>query len=86
MVATREEFISTGPGAPPADLDIMSAEQRGYHNFQRMLRAFRRTRTSAPSTGTSARRSGTGNTWPRGCRRAAGVGFRVWRRWNYCVT
>jgi len=38
--ATREEFISTGPGAPPADLDIMSAEQRGYHNFQRMLRAF----------------------------------------------
>jgi hypothetical protein len=38
--ATREEFMSTGPGAPPADLDIMSAEQRGYHNFQRMLRAF----------------------------------------------
>jgi len=38
--ATREEFMSTGPGAPPADLDAMSAEQRGHHNFQRMLRAF----------------------------------------------
>lgn len=36
----REEFMNTGPGAPPADLDSMSAEQRGYHNFQRMLRAF----------------------------------------------
>jgi len=38
--AAREEFMSTGPGAPPADLDTMSAEQRGHHNFQRMLRAF----------------------------------------------
>lgn len=38
--ATREEFMSTGPGAPPADLHSMSAEQRGRHNFERMLRAF----------------------------------------------
>ena len=32
--------MSTGPGVPPADLDIMSAEQRGRYNFERMLRAF----------------------------------------------
>jgi hypothetical protein len=38
--ASREEFMSTGPGAPPADLHSMSAEQRGRHNFARMLRAF----------------------------------------------
>ena len=38
--AIREEFMSTGPGAPPADLHSMSAEQRGRHNFERMLRAF----------------------------------------------
>jgi hypothetical protein len=37
--ATREEFISTGPGAPPADLHSMSAEQRGRYNFESMLRA-----------------------------------------------
>ena len=35
--ATREEFM---PGAPPADLHSMSAEQRGRYNFERMLRAF----------------------------------------------
>jgi hypothetical protein len=38
--ASREEFMSTGLGAPPADLHTMSAEQRGRHNFERMLRAF----------------------------------------------
>ncbi len=38
--ATREEFMSTGPGAPPADLHSMSAEHRGRYNFERMLRAF----------------------------------------------
>jgi len=38
--ATREEFMIMGHGAPPADLDAMSAEQRGSYNFQRMLRAF----------------------------------------------
>jgi hypothetical protein len=38
--ASREEFMSTSPGAPPADLHSMSAEQRGRHNFERMLRAF----------------------------------------------
>jgi hypothetical protein len=36
--AIREEFTSTGPGAPP--VDSMSAEQRGRHNFERMRRAF----------------------------------------------
>ncbi len=38
--AIREEFTSTGPGAPPVDLHSMSAEQRGRHNFERMRRAF----------------------------------------------
>jgi hypothetical protein len=38
--AIREEFMSTGPGAPPADLHSMSAEHRGRYNFERMLRAF----------------------------------------------
>jgi hypothetical protein len=38
--ATREEFMSPGPGAPPADLHSMSAEHRGRYNFERMLRAF----------------------------------------------
>jgi hypothetical protein len=38
--ATREEFTRTGPGAPPVDLDGMSAEHRGRYNFERFLRAF----------------------------------------------
>jgi hypothetical protein len=38
--AIRQEFMSTGPGAPPTDLHSMSAEQRGRHNFERMLCAF----------------------------------------------
>lgn len=36
----REEFMNTGPGAPPADLDSMSAEERGRRNFERMMRLF----------------------------------------------
>jgi hypothetical protein len=38
--ATREEFMNTGPGAPPVDLDGMSAEHRGRYNLERFLRAF----------------------------------------------
>lgn len=37
--AIRDGFLSTGPGAPPADLHSMSAEQRGRYNFESMLRA-----------------------------------------------